>query len=957
MSDTLSPMSRVIRHFLGWDHPFLPAAAKWLQEHYLQQPLEVVNDTLVLVSGRETGRQLQAILVANAATEDRALVLPSIETTKQCIDQLMVDRDRIANPTMTLVAMSSVLRTISPEVVEPIIGPRRPSKADLTAWYSLSKRVCSTLSTLTGGGLSPLRTSWSKDAQSLLTDAASRRFDALHAVQEHVKSLLLEDGFHLIDSKKMELLHGTVPPNVENIQHVVLVGTSDLAGMATKLVDRLCACAVSVDSLVRAPESESAHFDSYGCVDVEYWVEATIDIPEECIKVAGSPSNQAVSVVQQLSNIKDDYCSNEIVVSSTDETSIPIIRRHLSGCGVANRFAGGKPVLQFPAAVLLKALSTLVSTKTFSSFAAFVRHPDIVKYLQVQESTIKALDEYSSTFVPKYIDPSVWVTPKRKFDGREELVALHKGVFNLLQECLELQYHNANLSTCSSAIRSFLLQIYGNETLEQGDQHLASLQKLFGEMDRFDSLPKNVLSQFGNVDVATAANLILDNVMDTSIPDPPDVAAIETMGWLEAMTTCAPCLIVVGMSADLVGGNNPGDTYFPDTLRGSLGLETIDRRLARDAHAITAMQKVRAEHGDITWIVARKNIDGDPLTPSPLLLRCEDAFTLANRAKRLVVSLERELPEVPRQYTPETTGTGIQKPVPGDYPYKPLEKISVTAFKEYISCPYRFWLKYVLGLQVVEEGETELNPKLFGTLVHKTVERFGNNRSVRESCNVQEIQQALSNTLDAVVNDFFGDSLSGMVRVQVELARYRLNLIGSHQAKNVEEGWRILCSERYLRKELHVEGGSMIISGCIDRVDIHGDGRIRVLDYKTGATTANADHFKERDGQWINLQLPLYRFLLSEIPELEEYDTSNDNVTLGYFRIGDQESTIGIDLLDLPESAMDVVDDIIASTVCSILNGEFSDTPRVPAPKYSDDFAWICQDNSIVEESWGDDHG
>jgi len=148
LSDTLSPMSLVIRHFLGWDQPFLSAAAKWLQEHHLQQTLGMTNDTLVLVSGKETGRQLQSILVANAAVEDRALALPPIETTAQCIDRLMVGRDRIANPTMTLVATSTVLRTISPEIVEPIIGPRRPSENDPSAWLSLSKQVCSTLSTL-----------------------------------------------------------------------------------------------------------------------------------------------------------------------------------------------------------------------------------------------------------------------------------------------------------------------------------------------------------------------------------------------------------------------------------------------------------------------------------------------------------------------------------------------------------------------------------------------------------------------------------------------------------------------------------------------------------------------------------------------------------------------------------------------------------------------------------------
>jgi hypothetical protein len=38
-----------------------------------------------------------------------------------------------------------------------------------------------------------------------------------------------------------------------------------------------------------------------------------------------------------------------------------------------------------------------------------------------------------------------------------------------------------------------------------------------------------------------------------------------------------------------------------------------------------------------------------------------------------------------------------------------------------------------------------------------------------------------------------------------------------------------------------------------------------------------------------------------------------------------------------------------------IQQGNFGEIPTDPAPKYSDDFAWICQDNSIVEETDGDD--
>ena len=124
--------------------------------------------------------------------------------------------------------------------------------------------------------------------------------------------------------------------------------------------------------------------------------------------------------------------------------------------------------------------------------------------------------------------------------------------------------------------------------------------------------------------------------------------------------------------------------------------------------------------------------------------------------------------------------------------------------------------------------------------------------------------------------ELFGKNISGAIRIQVELARFRLGEVAKHQANSVNEGWHIRCSEKKLSKEIIIGGKPMTISGVIDRVDLHDDGRIRVLDYKTGGATANEVHFKKRDGEWIDLQLPLYSLLLCKIEELEGEDTSEE---------------------------------------------------------------------------------
>ena len=948
-------MSSLRRHFLGWNKPFLNEASNWLQEHHLQQTVGENNNLLILVSGQEVARRLKSILVGNAAKEGKAIVLPPIETTSQCLARFKEKGEVIADSVTACIATASVLRSMPPEIVESIVGMKRPDINDTTAWFAIAEQVCLQLSTLSGGGISPNSSTWPDNAQAVLTDGAETRFASLHAIQQQVHSILLEDGLHLHETKCLKLLDETQQMNVGNVQHVVLIGTTDLPGMVIKMLDRLCEFGVSVESLIRAPETESTAFDTYGCVDVNYWSEAIIDFPDNCIKVAGSPSSQAASVIRELESVSNSYAADQIIIGSTDEKLVPIIQRHLTGQGVKNRFAGGKPILQTPPAVFLKAVSNLVQLQTFSAYSAFVRHPDISSLLELKESTLKALDSFSMDFVPEFVNSEKWFVPKRKMHGIDELVSLHERTFGLLKQCIQFQDSRVSIDLCAAAIRTLLLDIYGTEILDRSDPKFVSLQKIFGVLDCLESLPSKLSKQVAEVDASTLIGIVLKQLESTTIPEYPDQGAIETVGWLESMAVDTPCLIVVGMSADLVGGNNPGDAFFPDTLRSALGLETIDRRLARDAHSMMAMQSMRAENGKLIWIVARTNTDGDPLTPSPLLLRCSDSKVLAYRAKRLVVSLDREEPEVPKQFMPEKVGVGLPIPRPEQFEFEPVERISVTAFKDYIACPYRFWLKHVLRLRVVEDGGTELDPKLFGSLVHRTVEQFGLDISVRDSCNALEIKKTLSVYLDSVVDTMFGTEISGAMRVQVELARFRLGEVAVHLANSAKEGWHILCTEKKLSKEIIIEGKAMFLSGVIDRVDIHDDGRIRILDYKTGGATANEVHFKKKDGEWIDLQLPLYRLLLSEIPELAGKDMSDENVLLGYFRIGDQEATTGINLLDLPDEAMATVDDVFSTIMLDIQQGNFGEIPTDPAPKYSDDFAWICQDNSIVEETDGDD--
>ena len=139
----------------------------------------------------------------------------------------------------------------------------------------------------------------------------------------------------------------------------------------------------------------------------------------------------------------------------------------------------------------------------------------------------------------------------------------------------------------------------------------------------------------------------------------------------------------------------------------------------------------------------------------------------------------------------------------------------------------------------------------------------------------------------------------------------------------------------------------------IDRIEQNKTGVIRVLDYKTGSAKPNQTHFKNNN--WVDLQLPLYRRLLSKIPELKDALQSCPDIKLGYFNIASNESKSGIHLLQIKDALEQEIGPTIQACLKGIVNCEFGEKPTTPAPKYSEELSWICQDSNAFGEGEHDD--
>ncbi|PIU54771.1 MAG: ATP-dependent nuclease subunit B, partial [Chloroflexi bacterium CG07_land_8_20_14_0_80_51_10] len=228
----------------------------------------------------------------------------------------------------------------------------------------------------------------------------------------------------------------------------------------------------------------------------------------------------------------------------------------------------------------------------------------------------------------------------------------------------------------------------------------------------------------------------------------------------------------------------------------------------------------------------------------------------------------------------------------------------VTWFKDYLTYPFRFYLRHILGMEALDDEKTEMNVMDFGSMVHHALQRMAENEQMCQCRKKRELSDFLCAAAEEWIAERFGPSPPLQIRIQFDAARRRLEAAAQVQARLIREGWEILEHETKIEAEIH----GMRIIGRIDRIDRHRKtGHIRILDYKTSdkAITPSEDHLSSsygetrayakvsidsREKRWGNLQLPLYRILLANREEFQ------GTVELGYFNLPKALNETGVNV-------------------------------------------------------------
>ncbi|MEQ9453731.1 MAG: PD-(D/E)XK nuclease family protein, partial [Phycisphaeraceae bacterium] len=537
------------------------------------------------------------------------------------------------------------------------------------------------------------------------------------------------------------------------------------------------------------------------------------------------------------------------VVAADGDLSEPI-RAGLSLAGVRAAIVGSRGLAASGPAVLLGQLARFVETRGVDDLAVLVRHPDLDGYLRGvvggDGDWAGLLDGYAEEAFHRRLG-SVWV-------GDDEVIVRVKSLYEAVMGLVSVEAgEERRLEGWVEVLRGVLRAVYGAREVEARSVLAEEVEGLLDELDAVASLGQ-LAEGVPEVGFGEAVDWVLGGAEGAAVGLAGDEAAVPIVGVLEMAFDGAGVLVVAGLNEGSFPARPGVEPLLPMSVRKRLGLDAGEMREARDRWALEVAVRCRRE---VTLIAAGRSVNREPLLPSLVLLG-GDRETRVVRLRRFLEGREHPAERL-RLGEPGRAHRFLMIP-PGREGVV-LRRLGVTAFRDYLLCPYRFYLKYVERLTAVEEEGGELGAARFGTLTHDVLKWLAE-VDAKERGSLLRVERLLEGALEAEAAKRFGDDRSVAQRIQLESLRARLAAVARVQVSRWAAGWEIVAAERKLELPLEVNEEAVVVSGRIDRIDRHPELGWQVLDYKTFGKITRKNEARgrhhTRDLVWSDLQLPLY---------------------------------------------------------------------------------------------------
>jgi len=411
---------------------------------------------------------------------------------------------------------------------------------------------------------------------------------------------------------------------------------------------------------------------------------------------------------------------DRLTVALGDEQAAGPVRRALETAGATVREAAGRPALASGPGQLLAALGRYAEDRGIDALAELARHPDLYPAIEQPLDDLNIQPPAGQRPAPRGLaglDAQLRTHATARVDGplpqqAHTLDAARTQADALLPGATS---DRKPWPAWSADLLNLLQQVYADRTLSRRDDHtlteaLSALAGVLNEQIALDTGPDATLT------LPQAIDLTLARFAETRLPEPGGAGSIELLGFLEVALDDAPALVMVDVNEGRIPeARASSDAFLPDGLRRALGLRDAAARYARDVVLMNIALRPRVFSA---VLCCRHDTDGTPRMPSRLMLAADDD-TVLKRVRAFYEESPADDEAAPATAAHErpapTKPAAFVLPHPAHDPPAALpERLAVTAFRDYLACPYRFYLGRVLKLRQHEQPLPELDPGRFG---------------------------------------------------------------------------------------------------------------------------------------------------------------------------------------------------------------------------------------------------
>ncbi|SFV60200.1 FIG00388203: hypothetical protein [hydrothermal vent metagenome] len=374
----------------------------------------------------------------------------------------------------------------------------------------------------------------------------------------------------------------------------------------------------------------------------------------------------------------------------------------------------------------------------------------------------------------------------------------------------------------------------------QSNQERRILQE---EIYRF----KKLLDFMDSLTLKAALTIFLSRVGARALDDVGG-GKITVMGVLETRGVTFDAVIIPDFNDANVPKRIQKDMFLNSALRKRVGLPTTEDREELQKHYYTSLFR-NTKEVCISYVKSKSEL------PSRFL-------------KELGVSCPKEIDEDALSLLLFRRGVKSQKEHQSfsvTYDFS-TSKLSNSKLATFLSCKQKFYLRYIASIQNFEIPKDMPQEWEIGKRLHQALKALYRDRSHFEDRDT--LCYELSKRLDEACG------ASELERFQISLYKKRLQKFCDEEMKRFGMGKRVYRCEEPIEREYQ----GLRLHGVIDRIDKSQDGKLEVLDYKSGSLKLyNANSVEDAT----DFQLEFYYLLASSLGDVESvafYDLKEGRV-------------------------------------------------------------------------------